>query len=508
MRALVVIALCGCGRLDFGTIAPVAGDGPTPDAPDVGYFVSPTGSNTNPGTRALPWGTLPYALGQLRAGDTLNLVDGDYDARTPVGSLQIDCSAGLANGTATAPIVVRADHPRGAHLFGMSAPVYIQQCAYWQLRDLHVEGLDDTVVTNRAVVSAYSQCDHITFAGLLVSKPNRYGNNSVVEVGHCTNVTVEDTEIYDFHRMGIDTYDSSGTTFRRIYMNGRGYPDIQGGYTSSCPGGDYGMYSYYSRGGVFEDSIVENVCFQGFAAETGRNASTSSDTGVGDNHLFVNDIALATGTYGFWILSDCDSGSPCSSPDRIAANNTIRNSVAATTGTGFLLMGVNNTLDHVTAVGGSQAVALAVYLPADPGLAATGFANDALGAGAGTGVSSTNQASWGVDHSNMATTGTAYSPNDSHVTASTELDPKLGGCIAYLPPTSTMIGIGTSGGNIGADIRTQTQDGVATATPYWNADGSFAGCGAIVAGYNDDPGSACAGVGARLNVGVNGCPAP
>ena len=92
---------------------------------------------------------------------------------------------------------------------------------------------------------------------------------------------------------------------------------------------------------------------------------------------------------------------------------------------------------------------------------------------------------------------TAYSPNDTHVTGSETIDPMLGGCEVYIPPGAAITGIG-------ADIRTLASTGA----PYWLPDGTFAGCGVVVPGVNDDPATSCIGVHTRLNVGANGCALP
>lgn len=42
------------------------------------YYVDDTGSNSNPGTLSLPFGTISHAVNQLSAGDTLLVREGDY----------------------------------------------------------------------------------------------------------------------------------------------------------------------------------------------------------------------------------------------------------------------------------------------------------------------------------------------------------------------------------------------------------------------------------------------
>ena len=46
----------------------------------VTYYVSPTGSDTNPGTSAQPWASFSGAFGKMKAGDTLIVKDGTYSS--------------------------------------------------------------------------------------------------------------------------------------------------------------------------------------------------------------------------------------------------------------------------------------------------------------------------------------------------------------------------------------------------------------------------------------------
>jgi hypothetical protein len=487
---------CACGRIGFD---------PLGDAADVGYFVSPTGDDGNPGTRAAPWGTLPYAIGRLQPGDQLTLLDGDYDGHAPVGSLQIDCSTNAMNGTASAPITVHADHTRHAHVFDISSPLHVSHCAHWVIEDLWIEGLDDPNDTG-SVARLYNN-DHLSVRGLLAQHPNRYHNTDLIEVGMSTNTLVENCEGYDFHRSAFSAYLSSGSTFRGLYANGRGYPDLAGGYQSTCPGGDTGFDAYYDSGGTIEDVIVEGICADGFAVVAGR--SSSGATGIGDDHQFVDTIAIGPGNNGYTVYSDCDASAPCDTPDRYAQTNTVTHAVAIDFSIGFELDGVENTLDHVSAFAATAGVGvkLDVATPLD-GLQASATVVAALGVGGSGGVASTDQTVWKVDHANMFGSSTPYNPLDANVTVSTTIDPMLGGCEVYIPQASPMANAGPSGTTIGADIRTLSLAGAPTTNAFWGTNGVFAGCGVIVPGVNDDPSTACTGVHQRLNVGTNGCALP
>src|SRR5947207_9563376 len=99
-----LVALAGCGRIGFDV------------SPDVGYFIGPNGADSNPGTRDQPWLTFAGSLPRLQPGDRLTLLDGDYDAAGPCGPFLATCSTVDANGAPGAPIIVRADHPRRAHV--------------------------------------------------------------------------------------------------------------------------------------------------------------------------------------------------------------------------------------------------------------------------------------------------------------------------------------------------------------------------------------------------------
>jgi MYXO-CTERM domain-containing protein len=56
------------------------------------YYVAPTGSDSNPGTQASPWGTVQKAASSAAAGDTVYFRAGTYSITTPSGSNGIEFS--------------------------------------------------------------------------------------------------------------------------------------------------------------------------------------------------------------------------------------------------------------------------------------------------------------------------------------------------------------------------------------------------------------------------------
>ncbi len=89
MKNLSLAAIAALAALILGLSAASGGCAGSSDAPtSVGhddtyapgdsYYVSPSGSNSNPGTSDEPWGTPGYGSKQLKPGDTLTLMGGRY----------------------------------------------------------------------------------------------------------------------------------------------------------------------------------------------------------------------------------------------------------------------------------------------------------------------------------------------------------------------------------------------------------------------------------------------
>ena len=504
VAGLCVLALAGCGRYLF---EPTPTDENESEAGQPSYFMSPTGDDNNAGTRDAPWRTFSQSLARLVPGDRLTLLDGDYDGRTDIGTLHVDCAASsktcaggpCARGTPDAPIVIAADNERGAHLFGTQKGIQIDYCTDWQFDGFFVEGIDDpTMPVGIPSVVAIDYSMRIAVRNLLVTHPNRYFNSYGIHAYLSSAIDIEDSEVFGFHRGAITTNQSRGVNIRRCYTNGGGYPDITGGYRSACvAGGDYSVVSYYSEATLVENVVSEDAC-EAFVVITGADMPTANN-GWGKGNIITDSIAIGPGIYGFAIISDCDgtTAKRCDAgPDRVATMNTIANSVAIGYSTQFLARGVGNVITGVTALGIIQRGIVLEPLAATGGVAATGYVHNALVVNAREGVIQSLHADWAVTDTDVFQAITPFTPYDSHVTGALTMDPQLGSCVAYLPQTSPMLTT-ASGEPIGADIRS-----------VWTpVTGAFP-CGAVVAGANDVTAASCANVHRRLNIGVNGCEPP
>ena len=101
LAAIAVSAGCRAGLRDV----PIGTDEPVYPV----YYISPSGSDANAGTRERPWLTFASAIPKLEPGGTLVLLDGRY-RQTTTGLLDIRCGVNAKSGTAALPITVKADH--------------------------------------------------------------------------------------------------------------------------------------------------------------------------------------------------------------------------------------------------------------------------------------------------------------------------------------------------------------------------------------------------------------
>ena len=89
-------------------IVPLAWSGFSPSLLNAAtFYVSPTGSDSNPGTELSPWKSIGKAASTLSAGDTAIVVNGIYTEP------QIQFTK---SGTASQPIVIRAQNKHQAIL--------------------------------------------------------------------------------------------------------------------------------------------------------------------------------------------------------------------------------------------------------------------------------------------------------------------------------------------------------------------------------------------------------
>ncbi len=521
------------------------------DASGATYYLSPVGSDSAAGTSvAGAWRTFGRAFSSarpLRAGDTLVLLDGVYTAAT-TGLPSISCatSGGNANdGTAAAPITIRAQNERRAFLKadGTRSAFVMQSCSYYDIVGLRAENRDLVGGASGAgypfrFVSSF----HLTIRRNLAAYPNRYANAHGFGLEQCGDSLLEENEVYYAHRHAFSIFQSENVTLRRNYANSRNRASVGGFADDNVNGGDEGISIYDSSRCRSENNVMERT--EGFEVHSGY--STYAGNPGGWYNTFSGDISHHD-EFG----AGPDGRGSALSP-KPARYNTYRDLVVArATGEALKLRSASDTVvENVTVFAGeangfyatnnSGSYPRCTDLPA-PGC--TSRASNVLSFGnAGVGILAENQQSWTIESSNShgnasgnyycwdsacvsGETTTGLSDAAGNIRSSLSVAPTGMGanaCILWVPDGSNMKGAGKGGADIGANVLYRWVDGVLTREPLWDRTTGAYSCGATVrdtseSAYpmitDDSSGAsvgaeACGNLHRRLNVNTNGCSFP
>ena len=229
----------------------------TPKAHAATYYISPNGNDSNDGFSASnPWKTFPHAMGMLRAGDTLYLLDGTYDAlesEAVYGGNQVviepavnsDTGYALHSGSAGAPVTIAALHQGKAVLdCGGGSSSY----AVWYPNDMNYLTIQGLSIQN---------C-HI---GVMLE-----GNNS--DGTHVDHPTVRNCVFHDVDEavQGAD-FDSNTMIDSNIVYN----------FAALGANQDHALYP---RGinGTIQNNLVYNNLGSGWSIQIGSYGTSPSGT--------------------------------------------------------------------------------------------------------------------------------------------------------------------------------------------------------------------------------------
>ena len=194
---------------------------PDPNHEPGTFYVSPTGSDYNPGTGLSPWKTMAKAADTAQQGDTVIFEDGTYTETRP--------AIFLRSGTENERIVFKARNKHQAVIVYQNMPTtkIVIKSAYITLQGLEItqntRGIDTTDILVRMMAGA----DHAVIKGNKIHNAYEEG----VKAGSVINPAVEENIIYDTIHVGIDFV---GVTQGAIHNNeiydiGRGGILVKGG---------------------------------------------------------------------------------------------------------------------------------------------------------------------------------------------------------------------------------------------------------------------------------------
>lgn len=241
-------------------------------------YVSPAGSDANPGTLAAPWQTLQHAFGALQAGQAVCLRGGTY----PMVGGGTYSQALNVSGTGSAPITV-SNYPGEVAIIHGST---------------RVNGAYATFLGTPA-----------TAPGLIFEGPNGPGSSlDLIDVMNTHDVTFDHVEIrYGNYHAGLYQYGGYNIKVLGAYIHDNGVAGVNL---------DHGVYWDATTGGgnLIANCVIEHNAAQGIALYSSSNPSQPSQVVVEENSLVNN------GHYGI---------------DLWGTGNTVVNNVLAGNGTVF-----------------------------------------------------------------------------------------------------------------------------------------------------------------------------
>jgi hypothetical protein len=244
---------------------------PPPPASDV-YYLSPTGSNNNPGnTEDKPWATFNYAWQYLYPGDTLILLDGIYhDSLSP----------NVRGGQVGAPITIRSKNDGKAIIDGQGVrvPIYFNR---WDGGYFSVEGI---IAKNSSQSLYVIQSSHNVFRRVSGYNANTDHNSHVFEITGSYNLVEDCIASGSGRKMvlifaGIDP-EAQHNTIRRCFASYREWDGRE--FQVEWPWNE-NFEAYSSDYNTFENDIAygyyANSGFSLLAQGTGDNCNSNKILG-------------------------------------------------------------------------------------------------------------------------------------------------------------------------------------------------------------------------------------
>lgn len=469
-----------------------------PPAQSATYYISPIGSDANPGTLSKPWLTWTYAFAKSTCGDILLVMDGTYTRVTHgVPIITKVC-------TSQTVYTIQAHNERQAFIDGDGSNNSFRflNAQYVTLIGLRIKSADNA--SGAVSVVSIKQSHHITIKRCLIYENNRYANTHLIENNQSNFNLYEENELYDFHRHGILVYYSANNILRRNYFHARSRAAIPDGYngTSGDNGtGDDAIAIYPGADNIVENNIADGTMSKGYAVEA---------TSISTNNRFYGNISNGPDR---GIELDARGNGIEKMPNNTYIENFVSiNPVTGLFGPGSGREGVysrsarNVVCNQCTVLGSPSRGYVADKILSNPGDGIYSFfiTNSlVLNASSGFHITADIQ-TWSGTNVNAFSNTTNYSlASHANWISKSTTDPQMGTCKVWRPDGSV-----AKINNWGADILYRYENGILTNVPLWDRTTSEFPHGVLVTGINDVPGQSLFDVHKRLNVNANGCPFP
>jgi hypothetical protein len=288
------------------------------------YFVSITGSDSNPGTQAAPWRTIQKAASTVPAGSTVYITAGTYNEKVTI-KVSGNATAGFTTfrNYGTDKVIVSGSGKTGKHMFYLNGKNYVR-----------IQGLEicnDLNISDGSGIRVEGAGDHLEFRNNLIHDITGsdamgitiYGTDATKGV---TNLVIDGNQVHDCTPADSETITLNGNvngfqvTNNTVHdVNNIGIDFIGGEGMCSDSSKDaarngvvrkntvyHARHPKYASGGIYVDGghdivIEQNTSYQNsYGIEIGAENTgivTQAIT-VRDNVLYSNDSAgLVFGGY-------------------------------------------------------------------------------------------------------------------------------------------------------------------------------------------------------------------
>lgn len=294
--------------------------------PGISYYVSETGSDSNPGTQALPWRTIQKAADTLVAGDTVYLGAGTYAERVmPRNSGRVDAwityaaSPGAAVTIDGAGIILPDDLAGLVEISGRSyvrlsglrvvrAGPYRDNAGILVLDSSHVaiEG-SSTSDTQSSGIGVWGSRD-VTLSGNTVERGGLSGWQECISVAGTDAFEVRDNTVRECHKEGICIKDGAS--------NGK----VLGNRVESAT--SVGIYVDAWDKHTFNIEVARNLAHD----VTGNGFALASEMGgLLENVTIVNNVAYHNQYLGLQVSTNGDARTHPMAGIRIVNNTAYDN---------------------------------------------------------------------------------------------------------------------------------------------------------------------------------------
>ena len=267
------------------------------------YYVSPAGNDANNGSLSTPWASLQYAVTQLSAGDTLNVMAGTY-----AGEVALSVS-----GTSSQAITIRNYQSDVAIVSGSTLPAYsylmkIENVDYVTIDGLKFQDYQELdaigiLVINSSSVSIlnneFSNIDYSTSASGQVPNPSQnsqpiivFGRDAATPV---SDLLIKGNSIHDCEVGQSECISVNGNVDGFEVLNNQVYNNtnigiVAIGHEGECPDPAFDQ----ARNGLIKDNVVHDNPSP-YAAAGGLYIDGGKDIVVENNISYNNDYGIEVG---------------------------------------------------------------------------------------------------------------------------------------------------------------------------------------------------------------------